>query len=333
MAKNKFDFNALPSPDVILSVDFETLFQERKKRFIEIAPQYKSVLELESEPLVVALQLESYRELMLRNRLNQALKSNLLAKATGGDLDHLGVFYGTLRSKNEEDETYRMRIRDRTIASSTAGSKSHYRSRAIEVAPTQIKDVEVDNPLHLNDQIRNNGVVRISVLVRYVLQVKEQKEQAFTEECSHHYIKQVSVDITPVILNSVLIDPDKESDEEIDVALIVDKVRTAVSSDSVKVLTDTLKVAAAELVPINVDAEIHLKEDTPDLVFDNLIQQLISQWEQDLSLGLDLTPSWLNAQLHREGVGNVELKSPTQLQHIALNQCAVPKTITLSLVR
>ena len=87
------------------------------------------------------------------------------------------------------------------------------------------------------------------------------------------------------------------------------------------------------MVPINVDAEIHLKEDTPDLVFDNLIQQLISQWEQDLSLGLDLTPSWLNAQLHREGVGNVELKSPTQLQHIALNQCAVPKTITLSLVR
>ncbi len=333
MAKNKFDFDALPRPDAISQVTFESLFKERKQRFIEIAPQYKSVLELESEPLVIAMQVECYREFMLRKRLNQAIESNLLAIATGSDLEHLGFFYGTLRSKGEEDESYRMRIRDRTIASSTAGSKYHYRSRAIEVAPTQIKDVEVDNPPHLNDQTINNGLVRISVLVRYALQVQEQNEQALSEECSHHDLKQVSVDIQPVILNYALIDPDKKTDEEIDVELIVDKVHTAVSADNVKVLTDTLTVVAAELIPIDVKAEIYLKEDTPDLVFDNLIPQLISQWEQDLSLGLDLTPSWLNAQLHRDGVRHVNLNSPTQLQHIALNQCAIPKTITLSLVR
>lgn len=333
MAKNTFDFQALPRPDAITPVSYDVLLAERKKRFIEIAPQYKAVLELASEPLVIAMQMESYREFMLRKRLNDALASNLLAMATGSDLDHLGLFYGSPRSETETDEDYRMRIRDRTIASSTAGSKDHYRSRAMQVAPTQIKDVEVDNPIDDEDPSKNNGLVRISVLGRYQLTINEINAHECVLDDTNTRGKEINVLIKPVLIDSALPLDDKGNEVEINIDDIVHRVRQAVSADHVKVLTDTLEVAAADLVLVDVCANIYLKDSTPDLVFDDLLPHLIEQWENNLALDLDMTPSWLNAQLHRDGVRHVDLKCPTQLMNIGAHQCAVPQSITLRLIR
>lgn len=43
----------------------------------------------------------AYRELLLRQRINQAAKSNLLAFATGTDLDNLGALYDVERKEGE----------------------------------------------------------------------------------------------------------------------------------------------------------------------------------------------------------------------------------------
>ena len=59
MSKNTIDFSALPSADIIESIDFEELYQQRKQRFIAIAPEYKEALALENDPLAMLLQLES----------------------------------------------------------------------------------------------------------------------------------------------------------------------------------------------------------------------------------------------------------------------------------
>jgi len=274
----QIDFAALPPADIIEPIDFEQLYQERKQRFLAIAPQYAEALTLESDPLAVVMQTESYREMLLRQRINEAVHANLLATATGTDLDHLGVFYGINRSGNESDDDFRIRIRDRTIASSTAGSKAHYRSRAIEVDPLAIRDVEIDSPIE--------GEVRVSVLVR-----------------TGH-----------------------------DIATVVNKVKARVNSDDVKMLTDTVTVVSAELITVPVVADIHLQASTSSLVYENLKPQLLTIWEKSANLGWDLTPSWLNAQLHKEGVRHVELKTPTKLLSIASNQCAVAGEITLNLI-
>ena len=335
MANQKFDFSAIPEPKMIDVVSYEQLFQERKARLLELAPEYEPALQLDSEPLVIALQVESYREYMLRKRVNEALKSNLLAMAQSADLDHLGLFYGVMRSDNEMDDEYRIRIRDRTIASSTAGSKEHYRSRAIEVAPNQIKDIEVDNPVDPQDPTRNCGLVSVAVLVKYSLLEKNRSLITYDDKTgADQVIKSLQVDFQAVV--SDLIEAEEESREAQSDRLlmqIVDRVNTAISADDVKVLTDTLAVQAAELVPMTIEAQVYLDEDTPELVFDNLIVSLISTWEKKLSLGWDIAPSWLHAQLHREGVRYVNLCTPKTLEKIKPNQCAIPMSIKLTLLR
>ncbi|WP_125781807.1 baseplate assembly protein [Pseudoalteromonas rubra] len=151
-----FDFAALPAPDILESIEFEEIYQARVARFKALAPQYADALALQSDPLSVCLQVESYRELLLRQRINEAVQSNLLATAQDADLDQLGLFYGVLRAADEADSGFRQRIRQKTLASSTAGSKDHYRNAALSAAPSAIRDVEVDSP--------EPGKVRVAVL-------------------------------------------------------------------------------------------------------------------------------------------------------------------------
>ncbi|CAM3692312.1 Baseplate J-like protein [Vibrio aerogenes CECT 7868] len=155
----------LPDPDIIEQLDAEQLIEARRQKLIELNPDYQDVLALESEPLNINIEAEAYREALLRLRINESVKANLLAFATGGDLDHLGDFYGLPRADGEDDESYRQRIRERTKASSTAGSIAHYRSRAIEAAPLAIRDVRIDSP--------EGGLVRVSVLVRHGFDLDE----------------------------------------------------------------------------------------------------------------------------------------------------------------
>lgn len=151
------DLQTLPEPNIIDPLSYQDILAERKQRFIEHAPDYAEALELESDPIHVWLQVESYREALLRQRINEAAASNLLAKAKNDDLLHLGAFYGVTRLEEESDDDFRLRIRDNTIASSTAGSDVHYRKHAINAAPTDIADVSV--------QSLQNGLVTITVLV------------------------------------------------------------------------------------------------------------------------------------------------------------------------
>ncbi len=84
----------LPQPDVIELLDFETILAERKAYFISLYPADQqaaiaATLELESEPVTKLLQENAYRELILRQRINDAAVANMLAWAKGSDLDNL----------------------------------------------------------------------------------------------------------------------------------------------------------------------------------------------------------------------------------------------------
>lgn len=84
----------LPQPDVIEPLDYETLFAERKAYFISLYPadQQASVtatLALESEPITKLLQENAYRELILRQRINDAAVANMLSWSNSTDLDNL----------------------------------------------------------------------------------------------------------------------------------------------------------------------------------------------------------------------------------------------------
>lgn len=277
MSDQYLNLAALARPDVIETLDFEHILAERKARFIQLAPEYAAALALESDPLSVCLEVESYRELLMRQRINEAVYANLLATATGNDLAHLGAFYGVERLTNEADEAFRLRIRDSTIASSTAGSAVHYRRRAIATAPADIRDIAVTSP--------GDGLVEVVVLAQ----------------------------------------------PNLDAEVVVAKVRAGVNDPAVKMLTDTLHVFAAQQVVVDVRATIYLKDNVPASLLSNLKNELLAAWQQELQLGWDLTPSWLNAQLHKQGVHQVILHAPLVMQAMSQHQCAVPGDIQLTL--
>ncbi|HEJ0332303.1 TPA: baseplate J/gp47 family protein [Klebsiella aerogenes] len=88
------DLSQLPQPQIIEVLDFESILRDVKSDMIAAFPdeQQASVaaaLELESEPLNVIAQLIAYRELMLRQRINDGAAACMLSHSTSTDLDNL----------------------------------------------------------------------------------------------------------------------------------------------------------------------------------------------------------------------------------------------------
>lgn len=156
------DLSQLPAPDIIESLDFETLLAARKARLISLYPAEEQAdlaarLALESEPLNKLLQENTYRELLLRQRINEGARACMLAYSSGSNLDHLLALLGAERLPDEQDPTYRERGRQAPFAYSTAGPAAAYRYHTLSAAP-DVLDVAVDSPLP--------GHVRVTVLSR-----------------------------------------------------------------------------------------------------------------------------------------------------------------------
>jgi len=139
------DLSRLPFPGVIESPTFESIFTERKAALIAAYPDAADALALESEPLTKLLQENAYRELLLRQRVNDAAKAVMLAFSRGADLEQLGALLGVARLENEADAALRYRIRESMYQLSVAGPRAAYANQA-RSAHHQIKDVVVSSP-------------------------------------------------------------------------------------------------------------------------------------------------------------------------------------------
>ena len=259
------DLASLPTPAVIETLSFETIFSELQTEFQSRYPDYSALLA--SDPAIKLLEVAAYREVLLRNRINAAAKASLLAFATGSDLDHLAAFYGVTRLTDETDEALRLRTRQRIIGFANAGGAAHYRYWALSASP-EVADVEVDSP--------EPGRVRISVLAKG-------EEQT----------------VSNAVLNAV---------------------RAVVLRDDIRVLTDTVEVVAAELMPVTVHARLWLYPDAPLETLAAIQAVFASTLAAYAGLGWDLTRSWIVGQLQRAGVHKVELLFPTTDIRVAANQ-------------
>jgi phage-related baseplate assembly protein len=147
------NLNELKSPEVIEELSFEEILLRMKEDLAAKAPEYTAYLE--SDPLIKLLEVAAYRELLLRQRINQAAKANLLAFATGSDLDNLAAFYGITRKENETDEELRERTHAKIVGWSSAGSREAYKFHALN-SDSRVKEANADSP--------EPGLVRISIL-------------------------------------------------------------------------------------------------------------------------------------------------------------------------
>lgn len=272
------DLSQLPAPQIVDVPDFENLLAERKAAFVALYPADEQTavartLALESEPITKQLQESTYREVLLRQRINEAAQAVMVAYALGGDLDQLAANYNVNRltvtpadndavppvaAIMESDDALRLRVpaafEGLSVAGPTAAYEFHARS-----ADGRVADASATSPAPAE--------VVLTVLSR---------------------------------------EGDGTADDDL-LAL----VRKALNSESVRPVADRLTVRSAEIIPYRVEATIFLypgPETEPVMAAAKAsLQKYIASQTR---LGRDIRRSALYAALHVEGVQRVELASP-----------------------
>ncbi|MFJ5480882.1 baseplate assembly protein [Pectobacterium carotovorum] len=155
------DLSQLPQPQIIEVLDFEVILRDVKAVVIAAfsVNQQASVaaaLELESEPLNQIAQVIAYRELMLRQRINEGAASCMLSHAVSNDLDNLAANLNTERlvitaetesadAVMESDAAFRLRAQSAFEGLSVAGPTAAYEYFA-KSASGKVKDAKAISP-------------------------------------------------------------------------------------------------------------------------------------------------------------------------------------------
>ena len=270
------DLSQLPPPDVVEELDYETLLGERKAALIARYPAEEqadiaAVLALESEPLTKFLEESAFRELLLRQRINEAARAVMLAYAKGKDLEHIAALFGIQRlvikpadpvagtpAEMERDADLRLRTQLAPQSFSTAGPEGAYRSLGRN-ADGLVLDVSATSP--------TEGEVRITVLSR-------------------------EGDGTAA--------PD-----------LLEKVKAALRAEDKRPLTDYVTVQSATILHYEVSATLHLfPGPDATVVVTEARKRLATYVEACHRLGSVVVRSGLDAALHVAGVKEVELHQP-----------------------
>ena len=270
------NFSQLPIPNMVESLDYETLFNERKEAFIatwktqEEQAHYREILSRESEPLTKYLQENAYRELILRNRINTAACANLLAFAKGQDLDAVAANFDVSRlliseatSNNsavyESDDDLRSRVQMKFDSLSTAGPENSYKYHAFS-ADGRVVDVAVTSP-------------------------------------------------SPACVNITLLQEDTVNNSTTDE--VIQKVKDALNAEDVRPIGDRVDVKNATFVPYKIIGTIFTNGNPEDaLLLQTAISNIQAYAYQKKRLGRSIYLSEIYAKLHLTGIKHVVLDEP-----------------------
>ncbi|AIY42993.1 Baseplate assembly protein J [Collimonas arenae] len=159
MSTSTIDLSKLAPPTFVEALSFEFILAEM---FADLTGRDPSLADIsEADPAYKVLEVAAYRELLLRQRINEEGKALLLAFAVDADLDHLGItYYNELRllvtaadphatppiaAVYEDNDSYRRRLLLKDDGYSTAGSDNAYIFHALS-ASGQVKDASVFSP-------------------------------------------------------------------------------------------------------------------------------------------------------------------------------------------
>lgn len=272
------DLSQLPPPEVVEPLDFETLFAQRKAAFIAMYPEDEQeeiarTLELESEPITMLLEENCYRELLLRQRVNEAARAVMLAYSTDSDLDNLAVNFNVERlTIQEEDDS---------------------------VTPPIEAVMESDADLRTRTQQAFEGLSVAGPTAAY----------EFWGRSADGRVADISaVSPTPACVTISVLSREGDGTASDDLLSVV---AAALNDEEVRPVADRVTVQSAEIVPYQIDATLYIypgPEAEP--VRQASEQQLQAYIAAQNRLGRDIRLSAIYAALHVEGVQRVELAQP-----------------------
>lgn len=261
------DLSGLPPPDVVEQLDFEVIFAELIAD-LQARGDYDALVE--SDPAYKVLEVATYREMLLRQRVNDATKSVMLAYARKNDLNHIAANYNLERLTIdpgdpdaippidpvlEDDEDFRARTQLSPEGYTTAGSTGSYVFHA-KSADGDVKDADAVSPVP--------GDVTVYVLSR------SGSGEAPTE--------------------------------------LLDIVAAALNAKRIRPMTDNVTVMSASIVEYAIEAEL-VMFDGPDHEAVRAAAEAACQSYLDSMhrIGFDVTLSGVMMALHQPGVQRVKL--------------------------
>lgn len=262
------DLSRLAAPGIVETLDYEGILADLIAMVRQMMPDFAT---LESDPAVKILQIFAYREMLLRQRINDAARAVMPAYAIGTDLDHLAALLGVTRftldpgdpvlgipPTLESDADLRRRMVLAPEGYSVAGPEGAYIFHALSADP-DVLDASAISP--------TPGAVVVSVLSR-------------TGDGA------ASAGLTAA-------------------------VAAYVSDETRRPLTDFVTVQSAEIVPYAIEASITtFSGPDGGVVLAEAEHRLAVYIESSHRLGRDITRSGLFSALHVEGVQNVVLTAP-----------------------
>lgn len=263
------DLSRLPSPEVVETLSFESIFAEMLADLKERDPGFTALVP--SDPAWRILEVAAYRELLIRQRINDACRGVMVAYAQGGALDHLGALVGAVRLElvpadaeqgtaavMEDDAAFRRRIVLAPDGFSVAGPEAAYVYHALSAHP-DVLDATAISPAP--------GEVVITVQSR--------------------------------VGNGEAAAP------------VLAAVDARLNAEEVRPLTDLVTVQSATVVDFTVAAQLHVfAGPDSSVVRAEAEARLLAHLAESQRLGRDVTRSAIFAALHAEGVQRVDLVAP-----------------------
>jgi len=273
MAYTQIDFAKLAAPNIIEALDYETILAALKADLMARNPDITALV-LESSVESQLLEVCAYRELLIRQRVNDSAHAVMLAYAAGNDLDQIGANFGVTRltitpadpntmpptaEVLEADTPFRERIRLSLYSRTSAGPVNGYLYFA-RSADADVLDASVISPVP--------GDVLITVLTH--------------------------------------------SNGGIPPQAVLDAVNTVCSADDVRPLTDHVIVQAATLLPYSIDLTLTLYPTGDAVTIQAAALAGVQAYaNQHHALGHDITRTGLIAAATVAGVQNINLIAPT----------------------
>ena len=276
------DLSELPAPDVLEPLDFEEVYGEALDVFRgHMGGNWTA--SLESDPVTKLLEVASYIKLGNRARVNDAAKSQMLAYATGADLDHLAANVNLERLVIQPADP-------------------------LAVPPVEAV-MESHDALRERVQLAYEGLTTAGPRNSYILHARN--ASALVADATAESPSPACVDVTVLGLEG-----DGTAGPE-----LLKLVATAVNDDDVRPVGDRVTVRGAQILRYRVDAVLHMKGTGPenDAALSEAIKRLEAWINPRRRLGVEVARSGVDAQLHVAGVARVELKDwldlkPTRAQ-------------------
>ena len=293
------DMSTVAPPDVVQPLDFEAVFSALKTEILARLPELADVLELESEPITKLLQVMAYREVLLRQRVNEAARSVMVAYAVGGDLEQIGANYGVARLPGEDDTRLRHRVQQAFNRLAAAGPADAYRQHALGVS-AEIRDVQVFSEAP--------GRITVTVLAPHLVPTAE----ADTTQAA---AGRALFGPAPIGGHALVIQPNDGP--------LLRAVLQTLNAEDVRPLTDAVVVRAPRLVTFAVAAVVEvLPGPDAQLVLERRRVALKAYLVSCQTQGTDVTRAGIVAALVEPGVKDVRLAQPTGNVTVAQGEIA-----------